>query len=182
MVRNYANGKIYRIVCNTTGLQYVGSTTKQYLSQRLDKHRSAFKMWKSGKKVGYCTSFKVIENENYSIVLLECVGCKSKDELRGRERFHIENLTCVNKNIPMRTCKEWKETHREQLADYSKEWREKNKGHFVEQQKEYREKNKDQIEAKKREPFACECGSVIRHAHKARHFRTLKHQHFCIII
>jgi hypothetical protein len=36
---NYANGKIYKIVCNITGEQYIGATT-QKLSQRLTCHVS----------------------------------------------------------------------------------------------------------------------------------------------
>ena len=47
---NYGNGKIYKIECLTTGLIYVGSTTKQYLSQRMDKHRMEYRYWKTKKK------------------------------------------------------------------------------------------------------------------------------------
>ena len=41
-MRNYGNGKIYKIVCGTTGKVYVGSTTKTYLSQRLFAHYDAY--------------------------------------------------------------------------------------------------------------------------------------------
>ena len=37
-MRNYGNGKIYKIVCGTTG----GSTTKKYLSQRLFAHYDVY--------------------------------------------------------------------------------------------------------------------------------------------
>ena len=39
---NYNNGKIYKIepiVDHDEGDIYIGSTTKQYLSMRMDKHR-----------------------------------------------------------------------------------------------------------------------------------------------
>ena len=41
---NYDNGKIYKIKSNQTNKIYVGSTTKTYLSQRMDQHRSAVKV------------------------------------------------------------------------------------------------------------------------------------------
>ena len=53
---NYANGKIYKIesIINIEDIEepliYIGSTTKNYLSQRMDEHRSNYKMWKIGKK------------------------------------------------------------------------------------------------------------------------------------
>jgi len=34
----YENSKIYKIVCNNTGMIYVGATTKKLLSQRLTAH------------------------------------------------------------------------------------------------------------------------------------------------
>ena len=49
------------------------------------------------------TSFKILENNDYNIILLETVKCNSKDELLQRERYWIESTTCVNKYIPSRT-------------------------------------------------------------------------------
>ena len=39
---NYQNGKIYRIVCNTTDEVYIGSTVIT-LSKRLAKHNSDYR-------------------------------------------------------------------------------------------------------------------------------------------
>jgi len=61
----YKNGKIYRIVCNQTGLQYIGSTCKT-LKQRLQQHKTSFKGYKDGKG-NYITSFKILEKNNKSI-------------------------------------------------------------------------------------------------------------------
>jgi hypothetical protein len=46
------------------------------------------------------TSFEIIKNGNSDIFLLEKVNCSSKDELKARERHHIESLNCANKNNP----------------------------------------------------------------------------------
>ena len=65
----YKNGKIYRIVCNITGEQYIGSTCKT-LKQRLQQHKASYKCYKGGKG-NYITSFKILENDNCAIVLIE---------------------------------------------------------------------------------------------------------------
>ena len=59
---NYNNGKIYKIepLNAEEGDIYIGSTTKKYLSQRIDYHRSNYKRFLIGK--GYVTtSFKLFE-------------------------------------------------------------------------------------------------------------------------
>ena len=104
---NYNNSKIYKIVDNTNNNIYVGSTTKKYLSDRLSSHNSDYRRFKKINK-GYITSFEILKNNNFDIILLELVNCNSKDELKSRERFYIETLDCVNKNIPGRTNKEYK--------------------------------------------------------------------------
>ena len=70
---NYNNGKIYKIESRLGDLVYIGSTTKQYLSQRMDKHRTDYKQWKNNRR-HLTTSFKVFEEygvEKCSIVLVE---------------------------------------------------------------------------------------------------------------
>ena len=68
---NYENGKIYKIESYLGDKIYIGSTSKQYLSQRMDTHRSNYKKWKKG-KASSITSFQIFEKygiENCSIVL-----------------------------------------------------------------------------------------------------------------
>ena len=63
---NYSNGKIYKIepiVEHEEGEIYVGSTTKQYLSQRMDKHRNSYKRWKDGKAHKF-TVYDLFDNDN----------------------------------------------------------------------------------------------------------------------
>jgi hypothetical protein len=107
---NYAQAKIYKIVDNTNGNIYVGSTCEPTLARRLSGHVGAYKTYLNGS--GSCiTSFQILQNKNYEIVLLEnCENIFSRDELKSRERHYIETLSCVNKNIPLRTAKEWKAT------------------------------------------------------------------------
>ncbi len=143
---DYKNSKIYQIICNETGLCYIGSTT-QSLSKRLSKHKTNYKEYLENKIKSYTTSFFIIENRNYDIVLIEEYPCENKEQLHKRERYYIENMKCVNKNIPSRTRKEWYEENKEKHYEKSKEWRENNKEKVKEYKKEWRNKenNKEKI-------------------------------------
>ena len=46
---DYKNSKIYRIVCNTTNKQYIGSTT-QPLFKRLSKHKCNYNEYLNKKR------------------------------------------------------------------------------------------------------------------------------------
>ena len=104
---NYQLGKIYKIVDNTNEYIYIGSTCEPNLSRRLSKHVSNYKRFLS-KKQRYVTSFDIIKNNNYEIILVELYPCNTKDELHSRERFYIQSMAwVVNKTIPTRTLKEY---------------------------------------------------------------------------
>jgi hypothetical protein len=64
-----SKSKIYKIVCNITGLIYIGSTS-QTLNQRLQDHRRSYNRYLN-KKTTFISSFKIIENNNYDIILVE---------------------------------------------------------------------------------------------------------------
>ena len=185
---NYGNGKVYKIqrIGGNSNI-YIGSTTKQYLSQRMDKHRSDYKQHKAGKR-GLTTSFIIFDKygiENCEIVLLESVNCNSKDELLKRERYYIENNDCVNIMVPGRTYKEYYEDNKDKIVEHRKkyyrenidkikDYRDKNK----DKNKEYREKNKDKINAYQFAQCYCECGGKYIYKHKLRHMRSIKHKNY----
>jgi hypothetical protein len=104
--KRYKDGKIYKIVSDKTDMIYIGSTIDT-LNKRLNVHKSDKKR----------TNFKLIFeiDLNPKIVLLEEYPCKNRKELETRERYHIENNDCINKNIPTRTEKERKK-------EYNKEY------------------------------------------------------------
>lgn len=112
---NYENGKIYRIVCNKSGKQYIGATTIS-LSARLSQHKKVFRSTKS------CLSRDVIEGGDYEIFLIEDFPCERKEQLLARERFHIETNDCVNKKIPLRTKHEWYMDNREDIIKRQLIW------------------------------------------------------------
>lgn len=158
---NYSNGKVYKIepICDhDEGEVYIGSTTKQYLSQRMDKHRSNYKQWLRGKATNIKSYllFEKYDVENCRIVLLESVYAKTKDELASREAHYIQNIKCVNKRIPMAMKSIGK-------AEYYKR---RDQRRRIEQY--------DILNAK----FSCKCGGEYTHKHRSTHFKTTKHQEY----
>jgi hypothetical protein len=81
------NGKIYKLECYTTGLIYIGSTI-QPLIQRLQGHKRDYNYYLNGKN--YITSFEIIENKNYNIILLEEYPCDNKEQLHAKEAEYIK--------------------------------------------------------------------------------------------
>jgi hypothetical protein len=139
----YENGKIYKIVDNTSDNIYIGSTCKR-LCQRMAQHRSNYKAYLSG-KYHNVSSFDILKNNSYDIILIESYPCNNKEELRKRERYYIESMNCCNKNIPMRTQVEYREDNIEHLKQYKKEYQNENKEKLLEYQKEYQKENKEKI-------------------------------------
>jgi hypothetical protein len=162
---NYNNGKIYKIEAlnGEEGDIYIGSTTKELLSQRMSKHRSDYKRWLNGISVKI-TSYILFEKygvDNCRIVLIENVNANSSDELKAREAFYIKSMKCVNKNIPLRTYNEWyidniekmKEyriDNIEKIKEYKKLYVEKNKKTINEYNKLYRDQNREQLNENRR--------------------------------
>lgn len=148
----YSQGKIYKLVNDNTGLCYVGSTIERYLSTRLAKHKDKYKRYLKGCS-HFVTSFKVLEQEGYRIELIEHFPCQSKYELENRERYYIENMDCVNNNIPTRTFNEYYEDNREMFLQKASAYYKANKDKIKQQKKEYTKKNKDVIQQYKKEYY-----------------------------
>ena len=109
---DYSKGKIYRIICNKTNQIYIGSTCST-LTKRLSQHKTDFNCWLNGTTKKYVTSYKIIKNENYVIILIEEYPCENKNQLTSRERYYIELMDCVNRYIPTRTPAEYYQQHKE---------------------------------------------------------------------
>ena len=173
-INKYNKAKIYRIVSNITGENYYGSTCEPTLARRLAKHRSNYNDYVKG-KYSYVTSFKILETDDYEIVLVENVNCNNKEELHQRERYHIENNICVNKFVPNRTKKQYYEDKKHKLLEQQKHRYEDNKDKILEQQKQYREDNKDKIKVRVSQQYNCECGRIVRYDKKSRHLKSKIH-------
>jgi lipase chaperone LimK len=146
----YCDGKIYMISPVSGGEDgdiYIGSTTRERLSQRMMGHRAAYKRWKNG-MVGKITSYDLFEKygqEHCQITLIEHVNATSRDELNARERFYIETLDCVNKCIVGRTYSEWRSDNREKIAEQKSQYYQINREQIAEYKSQYQQANKEQI-------------------------------------
>ncbi len=152
---DYKNGKIYRLVCNTTGDQYIGSTT-QSLSQRLGGHKAQYKYFLTGKMTKQTTSFSILSNNNFEIILLEEFACENKNELERRERHFIEAVQCVNKVKPGQTKEDiqkylqtYYHEHKEERQKYMQTYRQEHKEDIQKKTLVYRQENKEDIQKKK---------------------------------
>ena len=156
----YQRGKIYKIVDNTNGNIYIGSTCEPMLSRRLAKHKMEYKYY-IAKRPGQCflTCFKILENKNYNIVLVENYPCQTKDELHARERYYIESSTCVNKYIPGRSKREYRETHKKKKRFLIKHIMRHIKKNYIKK-------------------INCPCGSVYQKCSSMKHKRTFNHQNY----
>ena len=150
-MNKYNNSKIYKLVCNNTGLIYYGSTI-QPLSQRKSGHKKDYNKYKDNKGTNM-TSYKIIEGDNYNIILVENFNCENKEQLRARERYYIENNECINKNIPSRTIKEYKEANKEKINKQSKDYYNINNDKIKNHQKEFYDANKEKISIRRKEQY-----------------------------
>jgi hypothetical protein len=182
---DYSNGKVYKLVSNQTDKVYIGCTT-QPLCERKAGHKANFKLYQLG-RYHYVTSFDLVKLDDVDIVLLENVKCQNKEELHARQRFWIESTECVNKIIPSRKMKEYREAKSEEIKQQKQIYREKNKSKIdkyrevnkeviADKQKSYRQKNTNKLHEKHK----CICGGVYTYNHKHQHINTVKHQNYVV--
>ena len=188
---------------------YVGSTTKQYLSQRIEKHHSNYKNWKKNGK-GFMSSFTLFEKyefKNCYIELLELCPCKSIEELLKKEREWFDKLNCVNIVKPFISKEEmveyfkiyqqehkeqiaekakiYQQEHKEQIAEKKKIHYETNKEEYAERSKIYRDSNKEQIAEKKKEYHQknkeqiAEKAKIYQQEHKEQIAEKMKEKYEC---
>jgi hypothetical protein len=195
---NYNNGKIYKIepICDHEEHEiYIGSTTKQYLSQRMTAHRCNYKKFYEGKyhKITVFDIFDKYGIENCNIFLIENFSCNSKDELHSREGYYIKLFKCVNRITPGQTQREYYQINKEKIIKYHKEYCENNKEKIAENnkqyqqnnkeilsnyKKEYRFNNKDKIKEFRNKVEICVCGKTYTHDNFKRHTKSKHHQDY----
>jgi hypothetical protein len=161
---DYQTSKLYRLISeNMPGTCYIGSTTRT-LAQRKAEHVSRSK---PHTKTNHCTSKIIIDAGDYDIFLIEDFPCDRKEQLKARERFHVEVNECVNKNIPGRTPAEYLVQYYQDNKLKFKQYYQDNKPKF----KQYYQDNKNKIS----KPIECTiCGCTVRTDNLPKHQRTKK--------
>jgi hypothetical protein len=152
-IKDYSKGKIYKIWSPNTEAIYIGSTAKQYLSQRLSKHCSDYKEWLKNSKNKYMTSYEILKLGNFKIELINLFPCSCIEELRAEEGKHQRINKCVNKIIASRTKKEYNYDNKEAIAKYQKEYYNK----------------------KEHKSITCECSCKLKKDSLSTHLLSAKH-------
>lgn len=129
----YSDGKIYKIIDNTNGSLYIGSTAEPTLARRLAKHRSAYKSFlNSDGKNSNLRSFQILRSGDFKIVLIEDYPCETRDQLLSREQYWMDKTQCVNhqnakghdsKNYQKFYQKVYRQVFKEQIKVKAQEWR-----------------------------------------------------------
>jgi hypothetical protein len=146
---NYQLGKIYKLYAyieDGTIISYYGATCND-LRVRLAGHVTDFKR---GRGV---TSSQIIAAGNYNIMLIEAFPCNSKEELSAREQWYILNNECVNKQVPLRTSKQYYVQNADNIKEQHKIYRVQNADNIKEQSKIYRVQNADNIKEYKKQYY-----------------------------
>jgi len=176
----YQLGKIYKIIHLDTNECYIGSTCEPTLAQRLAKHVANHKAYTKGTG-GYCTSYIIIEKDEYDIILIENYPCNNRDELHARESHFTQTVArskirqllmkLANKNIRKNTVKKNKDC----LKEYDKQYHLHNKEKKQEYNKLYHEAKKDSLKQQQNAKYLCCCGGTYMHCNKSKHLNTYKH-------
>jgi len=200
---NYKNSVIYKLCCKDVSITdcYVGSSTS--FNKRKSQHKCACNNEQNKRHHLNVYQF-IIDNggwQNWDMIVVEDFPCESKNELHTRERYWLETLhATLNRSVPTRSKKEWREDNAERCKEKSKKYYEDNAGKFkewcennVERCKEnkrkyyennaeklkedatiYYEKNREEINAKAREKIQCpHCDKIMNRHSMEIHIKNI---------
>jgi len=156
-MNKYEKSKIYKIESLTSDKIYIGTTSNDYMSSRMAKHRNSYKRYKANNErehqLGRVYVYDIFDEsgvENCFITLIENFKCNDVNELRTREAHYIKSLNCVNKYMPGRTMEEYS-------IDNAEEIKLSKKNRYI------RDKVKE---------FHCDCGATLSFYNKSRHINV----------
>ena len=184
---NYGNSIIYKLCSTVTPDDiYIGSTTN--FSRRKNCHKS-----NCTNETNHYHNYPVYQfiRDNggwsaWSMIQIEAYEAKNKRDLEARERYYIDLLKPnLNKRIPTRTQKEYKDDNRGRIIKRDKLYRDLNK----DQIKAYVELNKDRIKDQKKQwhvnnkarinqKVICNCGCEVNNRSLTRHKTRTSHQFY----
>jgi len=125
MVKDYSNGKIYKIASKDTNKIYIGSTTAS-LNSRMYRHRQDYCLYLNslGAKIYSFELFDEVGIDKCYIELICDYPCDNSHELALEEgRHQLLNLyNIVNKNIAGRTGKQYYIDNKEIILNKKREY------------------------------------------------------------
>lgn len=198
-IKQYDEGKIYKVICSESDYFYIGSTCTT-LRNRLKEHKKTAKKEPNRPFYSY---FNNVGWDTAEIKLLENYPCSNRNELLKKENEYISKFikeeNCLNSQhsytgLTQQAYKQkWYKENKDDILDDRKQYYEDNKEEILERVKKYTDnhkeekkeylseyytKNKAKLTAKHKERFECECGSTYSYKNKQQHMRSTKHQNF----
>ena len=184
---------IYRIKCLDASIKesYIGSTVN--FKKRMSSHKRTCHN-ENNKNYNQPLYKFIRENggfEDWTMTIIDSLTTTDKNEVEKCERNYIEQQEFrLNKQLPLRTRKEYRldhkeynveymkqyhQDHKEELAEYKKQYAQSNREEQAEYQKQYREANREKINKRQLEKVQCErCSAFITRSAFSRHQRTKK--------
>lgn len=160
---SYSDGKIYKITSPQTDEVYVGSTAEKRLCVRMVHHRSQYRRYLEGKS-NYVASFALLKYDGAVITLIESYPCKTKEELRARERYWYERIdNVVNRYRPISTTEEQRAIRRKSYYE--------NKEVEAKAHKAWQQRNKAYMQRK----YQCSCGVIATWHQRHSHQKSKRH-------
>jgi len=132
-------------------LYYIGSTIKK-LKERIIIHKSYYKKWLE-KKTNYCSSFEIIKNDNYEVIIIEEIENETEEECREREQNWINFYGKQNLVNNRNSSGYDKERNKEYHKEYQKKYCEINKEKINKNYRDYYKINKEKIKQQKKEYY-----------------------------
>lgn len=192
------NGSIYKIVNDINDMEYIGSTfselRKRFYNHKCKSKTINTKLYNAMSEIGV---------KHFTIILVENVSVKSRDELRQIEHKFIKEFDTMKNGYNGHSAyidedreaeikqyrSEYRITNKDKINQYTKKYMEDNKEAISTQQRSYYEKNKEHItkrniaykianKDKFKAKYECECGSLIQLQSRAHHNKSKKHQKF----
>lgn len=167
----------YKITCLTTGKTYVGST-RQTIKQRMRNHLGNYKQYKKGNsKYNKCSSYDIMEKNNYIVKVLKRVPDQEMTigQKKQLERKFVEDELkkgfCLNRNIPNRTQKEYRETKKDYLNEYFR-----NQYRTNPKYKDYKRQYYLKKKANAKRVLCPLCNVMVKDFTMKAHEKTKKHQ------
>jgi hypothetical protein len=193
---DYSNAVIYMIYCKDNNItpRYIGSSGQ--LEKRKQKHKGRCL---NVNDISYnCYVYRFIrENggwDNWEFRVLEEYPCDTKQQLEEREDYYIKQYNeLLNSKRAKRTIEEWLRDTQEHRQEWSKEYYKINKEELLKKVKEYyknnkekkqiynkkyKKENQERLDEKNKKIIKCECGVNYTYVHKARHFKSQRHQNY----
>jgi hypothetical protein len=140
---DYSKTIIYKLVCRDINIKeiYVGATTNWVNRKGTHKNNCNYEKFKVYQYIRDNGGWN-----NFIMVMIEKYPCETSQESAKRERYWTETLgATLNSNVQGRTDKEYRETHKEEAAEYQAVYYQQNKEQLSEYKADYYQQNKEQI-------------------------------------